>query len=165
MKLKKTVLGISVIVTLVSVGFSVASRERLLKNGKTVLFELAPVDPRSIMQGDYMTLSYRITNAHGDSIPSRGYIVFKADCQNVASRSIRFQKNKEPLSEDEMIIRYFCHKRVISIGSESFFFQEGEAGLYARAKYGGIKVSKDGESILYGLFDENCNEIDNNSAR
>ena len=61
MKFKRLIIGISVIVVFVSVGFSVVSREMLLKKGKTVLFELAPADPRSIMQGDYMTLNYRIT--------------------------------------------------------------------------------------------------------
>jgi uncharacterized membrane-anchored protein len=58
-----------------------------------------------------------------------------------------------------MMIRYFCHNRDVSIGSESFFFQEGDAGMYSRARYGGIKVAKSGESILFGLFDENRNEI------
>lgn len=159
MKFRRLIFGISVIVVFVSVGLSVANRELLLKNGKTVLFELAPVDPRSIMQGDYMTLNYRITRVgNRDKIPPRGYIVFKTDSLNVAS-SIRFQKNKEPVNEDEMIIRYFCHNRDVSIGSESFFFQEGDADMYSRARYGGIKVAKSGESIIVGLFDEDRNEI------
>lgn len=159
MKFKKLILGISVIAVFFSVGVSVVSREKLLKNGKTVLFELAPVDPRSIMQGDYMTLNYKITRVENDNkVPPRGYIVFTTDGLNVA-KYIRFQKSREPVNEDEMIIRYFCHKRDISIGSESFFFQEGDADIYARARYGGIKVAKSGESILFGLFDENRNEI------
>lgn len=159
MKFKRLILSISVIIVFVSVGFSVTSREILLKKGKAVLFELAPADPRSIMQGDYMALNYRITRVENrDKIPPRGYIVFKTDSLNVAKR-IRFQKSKEPLNEDEMIIRYFCHNREVSIGSESFFFQEGDADIYSRARYGGIKVAKSGESILFGLFDENRNEI------
>jgi len=159
MEIRKLILVLSLIITLITIGLSVANREKLLKNGETVLFELSPVDPRSIMQGDYMTLNYRIiSGVNTDHIPSRGYMAFTTDSLNVA-RCIRFQKDKHPLFENEKIIRYFCHKWNISIGSESFFFQEGDEKLYSAARYGGIKVGKNGESILTGLFDENRKEI------
>ncbi|MFX7329222.1 GDYXXLXY domain-containing protein, partial [Acinetobacter baumannii] len=35
-----------------------AQKEMLLKEGQLVLLPLAPVDPRSLMQGDYMALRY-----------------------------------------------------------------------------------------------------------
>ena len=34
--------------------------ERLLASGETLYLELAPVDPRSLMQGDYMRLRYAV---------------------------------------------------------------------------------------------------------
>ncbi|MBN1603882.1 MAG: GDYXXLXY domain-containing protein [Chitinispirillaceae bacterium] len=162
MNIVKIILGISVLLVFFAVGTSVKSREDLLNTGETFLFRLAPVDPRSIMQGDYMILNYQITSGTGTkSIPSRGYIVFKADSFNVANK-IRFQKQPKPLSENERIIKYYGHKRNISIGSESYFFQEGDADVYARARFGGIKVAKNGNSILFGLFDENHKKIEKN---
>ncbi|HLV31527.1 MAG TPA: GDYXXLXY domain-containing protein [Chitinispirillaceae bacterium] len=162
MNIRKIILLISVLFVFIAVGTSVKNREDLLDSGEVFLFRLAPVDPRSILQGDYMTLNYRITSGtHAKNIPSRGYIVFQADSLNIADR-IRFQEKPEPLNSNERIIKYYAHKRNISIGSESFFFQEGDADLYAKARFGGIKVAKNGTSILFGLFDANCKKIEKN---
>ena len=73
MEIRKLILVLSLIITLITIGLSVANREKLLKNGEAVLFELAPMDPRSIMQGDYMTLNYRTTLEPVHTIPPRGY--------------------------------------------------------------------------------------------
>ena len=50
--------------------------------------------------------------------------------------------------------------REINIGAESFFFQEGEAEKYDKAKYGGIKVDSEGNSLLIGLYDEKRKKIE-----
>jgi uncharacterized membrane-anchored protein len=42
----------------------------------------------------------------------------------------------------------------MNIGAESYFFEEGQAEVYAVAKYGGIKIDNAGNSLLVGLFDE-----------
>lgn len=36
----------------------IVQRERILTDGRVLLLELAPVDPRSLMQGDYMALEF-----------------------------------------------------------------------------------------------------------
>jgi uncharacterized membrane-anchored protein len=36
----------------------IVQRERILSDGRVLLLELAPVDPRSLMQGDYMSLQF-----------------------------------------------------------------------------------------------------------
>ena len=38
----------------------VVHKERVLRDGATVLLRLAPRDPRSLMQGDFMQLNYRL---------------------------------------------------------------------------------------------------------
>ena len=40
----------------------ILSKESLKANGETILLELAPRDPRSLLQGDYMALNYRLHN-------------------------------------------------------------------------------------------------------
>ena len=59
-KYKGLLIGANLILVLLYINYSVQSKEKLLTNGKIVFFELAPVDPRSLMQGDYMLLRYKM---------------------------------------------------------------------------------------------------------
>jgi uncharacterized membrane-anchored protein len=52
------------LLALVVVNHGIVQRERILSDGRVLLLELQPVDPRSIMQGDYMALRF----AAGDDI-------------------------------------------------------------------------------------------------
>ena len=140
--------------------FAVVRKERLLTDGKLVLLELAPVDPRSLMQGDYMRLNYAIgQNLQYDSIPPRGYCVVKLQSNGVAQR-VRLQKNRSPLNSGETIIEYTLGQWTINIGAESYFFQEGQSKKYEMAKYGGIKVDEKGNSVLVGLYDSSLKKIE-----
>ena len=47
------------------VNWQIANKERLRANGQTVYLELAPIDPRSLMQGDYMALNFAVARAIG----------------------------------------------------------------------------------------------------
>ncbi|WP_201534195.1 GDYXXLXY domain-containing protein [Psychrobacter ciconiae] len=51
---------LGLIITLSAVNISIAKYESQLANGRVVLLKLAPVDPRSLMQGDYMVLNYQL---------------------------------------------------------------------------------------------------------
>ena len=135
---------------------SIYQKEELLSNGQLILLELAPVDPRSLIQGDYMRLNYAISNTtRDDSLSKRGFCVVKLDSIGVAKK-VRIQEHKTPLNEEEFLINYTSKKwRGINIGAESYFFQEGEALKFEKAKYGGLKVDKNGNSLLIGLYDEN----------
>jgi len=133
--------------------FSVVSKEKLLSDGQLVLLRLAPVDPRSLMQGDYMRLRYAISDDLAyDSIPKRGYYVVKTGTDRVADR-VRVQKNREPLNADEILVGYTVNDWSINIGAESYFFQEGQSKKYEKAQYGGIMVDEKGNSLLVGLYD------------
>lgn len=48
------------LLALVVVNHGIVQRERILSDGRIVLLELTPVDPRSIMQGDFMALRFAI---------------------------------------------------------------------------------------------------------
>lgn len=146
---------LNLLILLVYFNFSVSEKERILKDGRLILLELAPVDPRSLMQGDYMSLSYAIADLESDKkIPKRGFCVIKLDSNQVAKR-VRFQKEKTPLSQSEHLIEYTApNEWSINIGAESYFFQEGEAEKFEKAKYGGIRIDKNGNSLLVGLYNE-----------
>ena len=59
-KYKWIIILLNLVLLLIYFNYSVVKKEELLKNAQFVLFELAPVDPRSLIQGDYMTLRYKI---------------------------------------------------------------------------------------------------------
>jgi uncharacterized membrane-anchored protein len=160
-KYKWIIILLNLILLLVYFNHSIVKKEELLKDGQLVLLKLAPVDPRSLMQGDYMTLRYKISeDIHSENIPKRGYCVVQLDSSGVANK-IRFQKELTPLNEGEYLIEYTSpDKWNVNIGAESFFFQEGQAEKYEKAKFGAVKIDKNGNSLLIGLYDEHQQKIE-----
>ena len=160
-KYRWLIIILNLILLLVYVNYSVREKERLLKDGQLVLLELAPVDPRSLMQGDYMALRYKISeDMDYETLYKRGYCVVRIDTNGVAEKA-RFQNDITPLNDGEILIKYNASNRWnVNIGAESFFFQEGQAEKYVQAKYGGIKIDKNGNSLLIGLYDENRKRIE-----
>jgi len=154
-KYKWIIILVNLIILLGFLNYSILKKETLLSDGQLVLLELAPVDPRSLMQGDYMTLRYAISqNTSSDSISKRGYCVVKLDANGIAKK-VRLQDGKTPIHTDEFLIRYNAKGwRGITIGAESYFFQEGDAVKYEKAEYGGIMVDHEGNSLLSGLYDK-----------
>ena len=108
-----------------------------------------------------MRLRYAISeNIKYDSISKRGFCVVKLGESGIAKK-VRIQDDRTPINEKEYLIEYTSKGwRGINIGAESFFFQEGEADKYENAKYGGIKVDNQGNSLLIGLYDENRKKIE-----
>lgn len=135
--------------------YTVYQKELILKNGTLLLLELAPVDPRSLMQGDYMALNYAFfaRENNPDSLPRRGYCVVTKEKDGIAQFK-RFQQSAEPLSSGEYLIRYTRPAYRVLVGAESFFFEEGSGKIYENAKYGGLKVDDKGNSLLVGLYGE-----------
>lgn len=133
--------------------WSVSEKEILLEEGELLLFDLAPVDPRSLIQGDYMTLRYaEARNFMTDSIPKTGYMVVTLDSLGVAQKQ-RLQETTEPLNKGEYLVNYTASNWRLNIGAESYFFQEGQAPLFDSARYGGVRVDEAGNSLLVGLYD------------
>ena len=160
-KYKWIVILVNLIILLGLFNNSIIKKEKLLSNGKLILLELAPVDPRSLMQGDYMRLRYAFSDdIKSDSISKRGFCVVILE-ENGIAKKVRIQDEKKPLNEKEYLIEYTSKGwRGITIGAESFFFQEGGDNKYENAKYGGLKVDNQGNSLLIGLYDENRVKIE-----
>lgn len=157
---RSLVLAIGAVLVLAAINISIVEKETLLHSGQSVLLELAPVDPRSLMQGDYMRLRYEATNqarAIQAELPRRGKLVVSLDANGVAT----FQRIYSPgdsLNDNEILLEFRRNpssfgRDTIRLGAESFFFQEGKADLYADARYGELRVAEDGSSVLVGLRD------------
>lgn len=160
-KYKWIIILLNLVLLLLYFNYSVVKKEELLKEGQLVLLELAPLDPRSLMQGDYMELRYKIAeDINYDTMPKRGYCIVVLDDQNRATK-VRFQADLTPLDKNEYPIKYtYSDIWNINIGAESFFFQEGHAEKYEKAKYGALKINKEGNSLLFGLYDEALRKIE-----
>ena len=140
--------GLALILT--AANWAIASRELLKSSGQLVYLELAPVDPRSLMQGDYMSLRYKIDLKSPDSAPS-GYLIIRLDDRHVA-KAVGW--NSEPAA-GELRLKYRGHYGRTSIGSDAFFFEEGTSRFYESARYGEFRVAENGDALLTALRDAN----------
>lgn len=128
-------------------------KEQLLAHGQTVQLTLAPVDPRSLMQGDYMVLRYDLVSQvpKVDELPRHGRLIVRRDDSGVAS-FVRLDDGA-PLAEGELALLY-RNVNGLHIGAESYFFQEGTAAIYQAARYAELKVDDGGTCLLTTLLDE-----------
>ncbi|UYW00730.1 GDYXXLXY domain-containing protein [Flavobacterium agricola] len=143
---------------------SVKLKEQTLSQGKLLLLQLAPVDPRSLMQGDYMVLNYAVNNELPDNIPSKGYVIFEKD-STANYKPILFTEQFQQIPNHQIILKYThqpndWNNGRIKLGAESYFFEEGQADKFAEAVFGGLKVDEKGNSILVGLYDKNKIQIE-----
>ena len=134
--------------------YTIHCKERLLNNGRMVLLQLAPVDPRSLIQGDYLALRFKAADdAFGRGTVKEGLrdgrIVLTLDASGVGI-FVRFGDGS-PLGGDEVRMRYRIRGQQVRFATNAFFFQEGDAGRYANARYGEFRVDDGGEAILTGL--------------
>ena len=136
-------------VALALVDWTILRRERHLRDGRTVFLELAPVDPRSLMQGDYMALRFAAASVIDDGADGGGYLVVRLDDRSVAT--VARLDTGTPLAVDEMRLRYRVRNGSPKFATNAFFFQEGDAALYESAQYGEFRVDEDGELLLTGL--------------
>lgn len=166
MKASKWIILLNMLILFAVMSFEIMDKEKTLKEGELVLLKLAPRDPRSLMQGDYMVLRYyetRTAFSTGKFLggvnkieleSNRGYLIATLDSNRVAHR-VRFQTKPEPLYEGEYRIKYYkSNWASVSIGAESYFFEEGSAKKFEKARYGALRVHPSGESVLVGLYDD-----------
>jgi uncharacterized membrane-anchored protein len=109
-----------------------------------VFVELAPVDPRSLMQGDYMRLNFRIPSEpqlDGVVTGTRPRVVARRDARGIASL-VRLDDGT-PLLADEVAIELTPKNGRWTLVTDAWFFREGDAARWAKAKYGEFRV--DGE--------------------
>ena len=159
MKYRYLLLWVTLAVILITTNGLILREEILRRTGERVLLELAPRDPRSLIQGDYMVLNYAIARPlHSNYSLTNGGIVLALDARGVGS-AVRFYENGEPLAPNEVMLHYRRTSDGISFGVEEFFFQEGDAERYARAAYAELRVDPRGHARLIGLIDSNLQPI------
>ncbi|MCL6414655.1 GDYXXLXY domain-containing protein [Aestuariirhabdus sp. Z084] len=137
----------------------ILSKEWVLHDGQELYLKLAPKDPRSLIQGDYMRLDYELTRKVPlDDLDDSGLLVLTLDAQGVGS--FRRLDNEQALAANELKLAYRNYHGV-KLGAESYLFQEGLAECYQQAQYARLKVSSSGSSLLIGLLDDQLKPVGN----
>ncbi|RSE61461.1 DUF2157 domain-containing protein [Alcaligenes faecalis] len=162
---------------------AIVQKERILSDGQTVLLELAPVDPRSLMQGDYMSLNFALSqnlSALSWGLPKD--VLAKMDAQQWVVVAVQLDANKVaqlkgvyleqdgqerlwteegPVAEpsDVMRLRMRRHRSNWTPGTDAWFFAEGSADRFDAARYGEFAVVEDGQSLLRAMLDKDKKEI------
>ena len=154
--MRRLVVILGGVLILVAANFGIYQKEQLLASGRVVLLELAPVDPRSLMQGDYMALRFRVaTQAFANTLAddlSDGRMVLALDERGVGT-FVRHDHG-EPLGANEVVMRYRVRDHTPKFATNAFFFQEGTSELYAAARFGEFRVSSSGDAILTAMRDK-----------
>ncbi|MDX3907928.1 MAG: GDYXXLXY domain-containing protein [Pigmentiphaga sp.] len=144
------------VLVLAVVNASIWRNQTLLRHGTLISLELAPVDPRSLMQGDYMALDWAIArelrDRLGTALPASGAMVVRRAAGSTRATLVRLDRG-EPLADGESRIAYAVRDGRIRIATDAYYFQEGQADVYARARYGALRVDERGRALLVGLQD------------
>ncbi len=141
--LQRLLIAGAALLVLLGVNASIVAKERIKSDGQTIYLALAPVDPRSLMQGDYMALRFEIVgHISTDQSGSVGLLV--------APNGIATYNPDQ--SAPGLRIRYRIRNQQVWLGTDAYFFEEGTAQRYWGAKYGEFRVDRDsGEAVLVGL--------------
>ena len=181
--MKKILIVVNIVLLFVITGFSAQKEESYKKLDSYFYLELRPVDPRSLLQGDYMTLNYDITDKARDFIynnrsyiydgeneneveeirelrklanAKKAYIAVRLDKDRVA-RYVKITKEKTD-EKDLLFIAYKTNGFNVNINANSYLFQEGTGDKYQNARYS--KVVLVGNNLrLIDLRDKDFKEI------
>jgi len=161
----------ALIIILAFVNWSIVGKEKHLATGKTIYLELAPVDPRSLMQGDYMALRFRLAREVYTALPkttdqrrwknyvaaSDGFVVASLDERNIGT--FKGLYNNQPLADNEILLHYRVRNGAVKFATNGYFFQEGHGEYYQSARYGQFRVDDKGELLLAAMYDKDLNKL------
>lgn len=167
----------------------IAKNQWQLKHSQSLYVELRPVDPRSILQGDYMALRYELYFSNN---PASEDLSDRANLSNIYAGIQTYIENKPNIL---MYVQLDAQQRVVHTvidplqldqtrtikplklknpsnyvdslypSSQSFLFAEGLASCYEQAHYAEFKVDDSGNAILASLRGENLKILGCEQAR
>ncbi|AJY74037.1 GDYXXLXY domain-containing protein [Paenibacillus beijingensis] len=160
MRQSPVLIALVVILQLAFLGYQTAKSESLLANGVSIKLEMAPLDPRSLLQGDYVLLNYVISTPPDSaakelanrSSRSKVKVVLAPDQRGVHVFN-RLYKSGEALEEGEVVINgKLSSSFSIHYGIETYFVPEGTGIETQRdARFAYIRIGAGGDALLERL--------------
>ena len=145
-------IAIGLVLGLVSINYAIYGKERIVREGMTIYLELAPVDPRSLMQGDYMALRFALAGeiSHaGEQAQQEKRGTFFAQIR-IDENLVAKLDPKSPLR-----LRYRWRDNQVWLGTNAFFFEEGTVERYNNARFGEFRLDPEtGEAVLVDLVNQ-----------
>lgn len=160
---RRIIIALNFIILMSFFSYSVYKQEGIKKSDSKLILELAPVDPRSLLQGDYMVLRYEIVDSlytwelEEEIYFSKGFVLLEKDEKGVS----RFAGVSEDWEKGSIEFRRDMDGKY-SIGADSYFFEEGTGKLYQNARYAEFYLYDEGKIRIKGLLDSNMNFISQN---
>jgi uncharacterized membrane-anchored protein len=115
---KKPAFAAVVVLQLAALGWTIYDRTRLLETGRPLYLQCEPIDPRSLLSGDYVTLNYSVSRLTGAqllalmdapaplTVEERVYIAFEKKPGARFHTPIALGRNLEELrGRSELILR------------------------------------------------------------
>ncbi|MEO8120006.1 MAG: GDYXXLXY domain-containing protein, partial [Rhodoferax sp.] len=138
-------------------------KQNLIASGKPLFMALMPVDPRALMQGDYMRLRFAALDAQhlpllADMGGQRPRMVVQLDARGVAMVQ-RLYEPDQPLAPDEMLLQLTPKDGNWVVVTDAWFFKEGQGQAWQAAKFGEFRVLPDGRALLVGIADATLQPI------
>jgi uncharacterized membrane-anchored protein len=158
-----SLIALTALGTLAAAVTGIWQKEDLIAHGQPVFVELIPVDPRSLMQGDFMRINFRVPDRANEQLTDlvtvrRPHVVAQMDERGVATL-LRVANPGEALAPRELRIELTPKNGTWILVTDAWFFKEGEAERWGQAKYGEFRVADDGRALLVGMADAELKPI------
>ncbi len=139
-----------------AVNHDVYRKEQVIAHGQPVLVRLVPVDPRSLMQGDYMALNFdlpdSVNKALAEQVLPYARVAARLDAQGRAE-VLRLLPGDTSAAAGEIVLPLKQLKGRWVLVTDAYFFPEGTGERFEQAKFGDFRVLPDGRALLVGLAD------------
>ena len=167
----KMVMVITGVIILALLNYAIWQKQQHLNEGEEIFLKLAPVDPRSLMQGDYMALRFELSNhiseaLYGNNqsinnnelaafstqnkVAEDGFVVVILD-ENKVAKFVRID-DKQMLTVNQRKLQFRVRNNQVKFATNAFFFAEGDEPLYRNAQFGVFRLNGSGEVLLTGML-------------
>ncbi len=144
---------------------SISANEAIISGGRQIYLALAPVDPRSLIQGDYMRLNFSVPGqprrrGEGTMLGQRRWGIASVDDRQVATIEKVVADVPATIAPGQLVLplRYKQHRWIV--GTDAWFFKEGTAEKWQQARFGKFRVGPDGTALLVGMADKDLVAIE-----
>jgi uncharacterized membrane-anchored protein len=152
-RLAAALIALGALSTAASVGTGIWQNEAIVNHGRPLYLALAPVDPRSLMQGDYMALRFALPHAVATEPAGGGGLqaLVTLDARGVGTIRDVVPGLPTALEADQILLNLTWKRGQWIIATDAFYFKEGTGQRYEQAKFGEFRFSGRGRPILVGL--------------
>lgn len=143
---------------------SITTNEAIIANGRQIFLALAPVDPRSLIQGDFMRLNFAVpaqprrNSDDGSVLGQRRWAIATIDERRVATIQKVVDTEPAPAAGELVLPMRYKNRRWI-VGTDAWFFREGTAKKWEEARFGVLRVGSNGTALLVDMADKDLTII------